>query len=81
MSGLPEELPAPGESVGPVNVHGTDFTFRGIDDDHWIVDGPVGITTEISRIEDGTLTMVRSDGKTQQTGEGDNWDELAAQFF
>ncbi len=81
MSGFPEELPQPGETVGPISLHGTDFTFRGIKDGYWIIDGPVGITTEIRRVGDVPLTMVRSDGKTHQDGEGDNWEELAAQFF
>jgi hypothetical protein len=81
MADFLEELPAPGVTVGPISLHGTEFTFRGIDENLWLIDGPVGIVTEIRRVEDGTLTMMRTDGKTQQTGEGDNWDELASQFF
>lgn len=81
MSDFPEELPQPGETVGPISLHGTEYTFRGIDEGHWIIDGPVGIQTEIRRTDEGTLTMTRTDGKTSQTGEGDNWEELSAQYF
>jgi hypothetical protein len=81
MAEFPTELPEPGQTIGPITLHGTDYTFRGIDDSLWIIDGPVGIQSEIRRVDDGTLTMTRTDGRTQQTGEGDNWEELSAQFF
>jgi hypothetical protein len=81
MAEFPTELPEPGTTIGPISLHGTEYTFRGIEDGLWIIDGPTGIQTEIRRVEDGTLTMTRTDGRTQQTGEGDNWEELSAQFF
>ena len=80
-SGFPAELPSAGETVGPISLHGTEYTFRGLEPGLWVIDGPVGITTEIRQGEDGFLTMTRTDGKTEQTGEGENWDELVAQFF
>ena len=81
MSSFPEELPAPGQVIGPINHHGTDYTFRGITDGHWIIDGPQGIKTEVRRTPDGTMTMVRTDGHTSNDGYGDNWEELAEQYF
>jgi len=81
MVDFPAELPEPGQTIGPVNYHGTAYTFRGVDQTLWLIDGPTGIQTEIRRIDDGTLTMMRTDGRTRQTGEGDNWEELASQYF
>jgi hypothetical protein len=81
MDDFPDELPKPGETLGPISEHGTDYLFRGITEDHWIIDGPVGIQTEIRRLDDGTFTMLRTDGKTSNEGTGDSWEELAAQYF
>jgi hypothetical protein len=43
MDGFPQELPKPGESIGPIGEHGTSYTFHGIDDAFWVIDGPVGV--------------------------------------
>ena len=76
-----EELPAVGVTLGPLNLHGTDYTVRGVEDGFWVIDGPAGIQTEIRTTDDGTLSMMRTDGKTHQHGEGDSWEEIVAQYF
>jgi hypothetical protein len=81
MSTFPDELPEPNQTIGPISHHGTAYTFRGIADGHWIIDGPQGIQTEIRKNSDGTLSMIRTDGRTSNEGIGDNWEELAAQYF
>jgi len=81
MADFPTELPEPGQTIGPISLHGTEYTFYGVSDSQWHIEGPVGIRTEIRRVDDGTLLMTRTDGLTEQTGEGDNWEELSAQFF
>jgi hypothetical protein len=81
MDDFPETLPSVGETLGPINQHGTDYVFRGIAGDHWIIDGPVGIQTEIRQLDDGTFTMLRTDGKTSNEGTGDSWAEISAQYF
>lgn len=81
MDDFPEELPAPGTSLGPIQYHGTEYTFHGVAEGQWTIDGPVGIRTDIRAEDDGTLSMVRTDGKTTQSGSGDDWSELAAMFF
>ena len=81
MDEFPEELPETGTTLGPIYYHGTDYTFQGVSDGHWLIEGPVGIRTEISREDDGSLSLVRTDGKTSQSGAGDDWSELAAMYF
>jgi hypothetical protein len=81
MAGFPEELPAPGTSLGPIGEHGTNYTFHGIDENYWLIDGPSGIRTEIRRLADGTFTMSRTDGTTVNEGVGDSWEEIAVQYF
>lgn len=81
MDEFPEELPAPGVTIGPFSRNGTEYTFVGVTDDSWTISGPPGITTEVRRIEDGTFEMTRTDGKTSNDGYGDSWEEIAAGYF
>ncbi len=81
MDEFPEELPAPGTTIGPIELHGTSYRFTGVDANLWLIDGPVGIQTEIRLLDDGSYTMLRTDGKTTNTGTGDSWDEIVAQYF
>ncbi len=81
MDEFPEDLPGVGTAIGPIHYHGTDYTFRGESEGHWIIDGPVGIQTDIRREDDGSFSLVRTDGKTSQSGTGDDWSELAAMYF
>ena len=81
MAGFPEKLPEPGATIGPIGEHGTDYTFRGIDENYWVIDGPVGVKSEVRRLEDGTFTISRTDGKTVNEGTGDDWEEIAVQYF
>ncbi len=81
MEEFPEELPGAGTTIGPIELHGTSYTFHGLEDGVWVIDGLVGIRTEIRTEDDGTLSLLRTDGKTSNAGTGDNWEELSAQYF
>ena len=81
MDEFPEELPQAGATVGPIYYHGTNYTFQGVADGHWLITGPVGIQTEIRREDDSSLSLIRTDGKTSQSGSADDWTELAAMYF
>jgi hypothetical protein len=35
----------------------------------------------VRRIEDGTFTIMRTDGTTINEGVGDDWEEIAVQYF
>ncbi len=81
MDDFPEELPQPGETMGPILQHGTEYLFHGVTEHYWVIDGPAGVKTDIRRLDDGTFTMLRTDGKTSYEGFGDSWEELSAQYF
>ncbi|HEX3678952.1 MAG TPA: hypothetical protein VHU90_04455 [Galbitalea sp.] len=81
MAGFPNELPNPGDSIGPIGEHGTSYMFHGIDENFWVIDGPVGVRSEIHRLDDGTFAILRTDGKTVNEGTGDTWEEIAVQYF
>jgi hypothetical protein len=81
MDQFPEEPPEPGTTVGPIDLHGSHYLIRGIEQGLWLIDGPVGIQTEVRELDDGTFTMLRTDGKTNNEGTGDTWEEIVAQYF
>lgn len=80
---IPDTPPPVGSpDITLLGSNGTEYTWRTHGDDHWIVDGPKNIQTEIRRLPgtDSRFSFLRTDGKNPQELFFDRWPDMAAYF-
>lgn len=78
----PKEPPAAGTPVQTFEGANTTYTWRTIDGDHWLVDGPPGVQTAIERSEafEGAFDFLQTNGSASRTALLSEWRDLGKYF-
>lgn len=78
----PKEPPVAGTPDQTFEGSNTSYTWRTLDGDHWLVDGPPGVQTAIQRSPEfeGAFDYLQTNGFATRTALLTSWSDLGKYF-